>query len=129
MSRWVYLSVAVLLGGSLPGAAAPPADGYEARIRPVLVEHCYKCHSAEHKTEKGGLRLDTREGMLKGGESGPAIVPGKPGDSLLIRAIRQTGDGPKMPPKGKLPPAVVADFEAWIAAGAPTADSAAAGPI
>src|SRR5262245_22355312 len=129
MSRWVYLSFAVILGGSLPARAAPPADEYEARIRPVLVEHCYKCHPAEQKTEKGGLRLATRAGMLKGGESGPAVVPGKPGESLIIKAIRQTGDGPKMPPKGKLPPAVVADFEAWIAAGAPTAGSAAAGPI
>src|SRR5262245_44786091 len=129
MSRWVYLSAAVLLGGPLPAWAGPPADGYEARIRPVLVEHCYKCHSAEQKTEKGGLRLDTRDAMLKGGESGPEIFPGKPGESLLIKAIRQIGDGPKMPPKGKLPPAVVADFEAWIAAGAPTAGSVTAGPI
>src|SRR5262245_57075546 len=129
MARWVYFSAAILFGVSVPARAAPPADGYEARIRPVLVERCYKCHSAEHKTEKGGLRLDTREAMLKGGESGPAVVPGKPGESLLIKAIQQTGDGPKMPPKGKLPPEVVADFEAWIAAGATTAGAAAAGPI
>jgi len=128
MARRLYLSTAALIGASA-AVAAPPSDAFEARIRPVLVEHCYKCHSAQHKTEKGGLRLDTRERMLQGGESGPAVVPGKPAASRLLKAIRQTGDGPKMPPKGKLPPAVVADFEAWIAAGAPTPSSTAAGSI
>src|SRR5205823_7346497 len=93
---------------------------FEAKIRPVLVENCYKCHSTEQKTEKGGLRLDSRDAMLRGGESGPAVVPGKPGASLLLKAIRHDDDVASMPPKGKLPAAVVADFEAWIAAGALT---------
>jgi Protein of unknown function (DUF1553)/Protein of unknown function (DUF1549)/Planctomycete cytochrome C len=114
------LLIATLLLGAGPAAAGNPADEFERKIRPVLVENCYKCHSAEHKTEKGGLRLDSREAMLKGGESGPAVVPGKPTDGLLLKAIRQVEDAPKMPPKGpKLPATIVADFEAWIAAGAP----------
>jgi hypothetical protein len=100
-------------------AFANPADEFERKIRPVLVEHCYKCHSAEHKAEKGGLRLDSRERMLQGGESGPAVVPGKPAESLLLKAIRHADDTPKMPPKGdRLAATVVTDFEAWIAAGA-----------
>src|SRR6476620_3625857 len=124
-------SMLMVLAASRPVDAAPPADLFEAKIRPVLIENCYKCHSAEHKTEKGGLWLDSREAMLKGGESGPAVVPGKPADSLLLAAVRQVGDAPKMPPKGpKLAAAVVADFEAWIAAGAPVpAASKTAGSI
>ena len=115
------------------GAQSPDtlaADMFETKIRPVLVENCYKCHSAEQKTEKGGLRLDSRDAMLRGGESGPAVVPGKPGASLLLKAIRHDDDVAKMPPKGKLPASVVADFEAWIAAGALTpAKSSATGAI
>src|SRR4051794_33513070 len=61
---------------------------FEARIRPVLVEHCYACHSAKAKSPKAGLRLDTRDGLRKGGESGPAVVAGKPAESLLLRSVR-----------------------------------------
>jgi len=120
-------SMLMVLAASRPVDAAPPADLFEAKIRPVLIENCYKCHSAEHKTEKGGLRLDSREAMLRGGESGPAIVPGKPAESRLLKAIRHDGDVVKMPPKGKLSVAVVADFEAWIAAGAPTPTTTSTG--
>src|SRR5205085_7271600 len=90
---------------------------FEKKVRPGLVQHCYQCHSAEAKKLKGGLHLDTRDGVRKGGETGPAIVPGKPADSLLIQALRY-GEL-KMPPKGKLPDAIIADFEKWIAMGAP----------
>src|SRR5215217_4927034 len=92
---------------------------FETRIRPVLVEHCYACHSAKAKSLKAGLRLDIRDGLHKGGESGPAVVPGKPAQSLLLRSVRYQEESPRMPPKGKLPPAVVADIEKWIAMGAP----------
>ena len=61
---------------------------FEKRVRPVLAEHCYECHSAEAKKIKGKLRLDSREEMLRGGETGPAVVPGKPDESLLITAVR-----------------------------------------
>ena len=93
---------------------------FEQRIRPVLVDRCYSCHSAKavsKKTLKGGLLLDTREAMRKGGDSGPAVVPGKPEDSLLIAAIRH--ESIEMPPKGKLPDQVVADFVKWVQIGAP----------
>ncbi|MFP6763489.1 MAG: DUF1549 domain-containing protein, partial [Planctomycetaceae bacterium] len=95
---------------------------FEQRIRPVLVKHCYKCHSARSaKTGNlaGGLQLDTREGIRLGGETGSSVVPGKPDQSLLLAAIRHEQDL-EMPPEGDpLPPAVVAAFDQWIAMGAP----------
>jgi hypothetical protein len=92
---------------------------FESRIRPVLVDHCFKCHSAQAKSLKAGLRLDSRDGLRNGGDTGPAIVPGKPAASLLLKALSYTDDGLRMPPKAKLPDAVVADFEQWILMGAP----------
>ncbi|MFI5457619.1 MAG: PSD1 and planctomycete cytochrome C domain-containing protein [Isosphaerales bacterium] len=91
---------------------------FESRIRPVLVEHCYKCHSGRTRAPKGGLRLDSGEALLRGGGNGPAIVPGKPDDSLLIKALSHEGDVPEMPPDEKLPDRVLADFRRWIASGA-----------
>lgn len=99
-------------------ASPPGVDDYEKKVRPILVEHCYSCHSLAHKAEKGGLRVDRRDALLKGGENGPAIVPGKPAESLLIQAVRQ-GPSLKMPPKGKLNADSIAILEAWVAAGAP----------
>lgn len=90
---------------------------FEKRIRPVLVESCYECHSTKADKLKGGLAVDTRQGLLQGGESGPALVPGSPEDSLLIEALRH--DGLEMPPGKKLPDKVIADFVAWIKMGAP----------
>ncbi|MFP6737740.1 MAG: DUF1549 domain-containing protein, partial [Planctomycetota bacterium] len=89
---------------------------FEKKIRPVLIERCYKCHSADSKKLKGKLLLDTREGLLKGGESGPAIVAGKPEKSLLISALRY--EDLEMPPKNKLPDTVINDFVRWIKNGA-----------
>ncbi len=97
------------------------ADFFEKKIRPVLTEHCYSCHSAEAEAKKklkGGLSLDSRDALRTGGDSGPSIVAGKPVDSLLLKTMKYDGDV-KMPPKGKLPDAVIADFEAWIKMGAP----------
>ncbi len=90
---------------------------FESKIRPVLVDHCYECHAAGAKIVQGGLRLDHREGLLKGGETGTAIVAHQADQSLLIKALKY--DGVEMPPKGKLPAAVIKDFETWIAMGAP----------
>jgi hypothetical protein len=90
---------------------------FESKIRPVLVTHCYECHAADSKILQGGLRVDSRGGLLRGGDSGAAIVPGSAETSLLIRALRY--DGIEMPPKAKLPDSVIKDFEAWIAMGAP----------
>ena len=106
---------------STTSAGADTDDGiafFESRIRPVLVESCYKCHSSQSQSPKGGLRVDSREALLRGGESGPAIVPGKPGDSLLFQALSYEGDVVEMPPKQKLPARVLADFRRWIASGA-----------
>jgi len=75
-------------------------DFFDSQIRPVLVTHCYECHSSESKIVQGGLRLDSSAGLLKGGDTGSAIVPGKAEMSLLIKALRY--DGIEMPPKGRL---------------------------
>lgn len=99
------------------GSQAIDASFFESKIRPVLVEHCYECHSAESKPLQGGLRLDFREGLQTGGDSGPALDAEHPEASLLLKALRY--DGTEMPPKGKLPPAVVADFEKWLLGGSP----------
>ncbi len=90
---------------------------FETKIRPVLVTHCYECHSTGAKIVQGGLRVDSRVGLLKGGDTGAAMVPGKADQSLLIKALRY--DGVEMPPKAKLPASVINDFEKWIAMGAP----------
>ena len=100
-------------------ARAGDYDFFEAKIRPVLVEHCYKCHSATGEKLKGGLHADTKSGLLRGGETGPAVVPGDPEKSLLIRALRYKDETLQMPPKQKLPDEVVNDFVEWIKAGAP----------
>ena len=96
---------------------AEQTEFFEAKIRPVLVTHCYECHSALSSPAKGGLRLDSRAGALNGGDSGPAVVPGKVGESTLLRALRY--EDFEMPPKGQLPAEVIADFERWIQLGAP----------
>lgn len=105
-----------------PATAVPPTDQaaqqafFETKIRPVLVEHCYECHAADSKIVQGGLRVDHREGLRKGGDSGAAVIPGNAAESLLVKALRY--DDVEMPPKGKLSEAIIRDFEAWIAAGA-----------
>ena len=117
--------LAALIALLLPCAARGQEDPkgvefFEQKIRPVLVARCYKCHSLEADKVKGGFLIDSRDGLLKGGNSGPAIVPGHPERSLLVVAIRGTDDDMKMPPKGELLAAhEVADFEAWIRLGAP----------
>ncbi len=122
MRSSLILSVWIAGLATLQAAAAEPTreqiDFFERKIRPVLVEHCYRCHSTKARRLKAKLLLDTREGIRKGGESGPAVVPGNVRKSLLIRALRFENDL-EMPPKGKLPKAVVDDFVKWVAMGAP----------
>jgi len=100
---------------------------FERKVRPVLAEHCSKCHGPQK--QKAGLRLDSRAAILTGGETGPAVVAGKPEESLLVAAIRHGEDGPKMPPSQKLPAEVVNDLTRWVEMGAPWpgADAAASG--
>ncbi|HWB13440.1 MAG TPA: DUF1553 domain-containing protein [Pirellulales bacterium] len=92
-------------------------DFFEKKIRPVLVRNCYECHSGDVKKAKGGFVLDTRMGLRKGGESGAALVPGQPDESLLIEAVRY--EGLEMPPNGKLPDDVIDDLAKWVEMGAP----------
>ncbi|MFO0867757.1 MAG: PSD1 and planctomycete cytochrome C domain-containing protein [Pirellulales bacterium] len=115
----------LLCGGALLPAlgqeASQPTEEqlafFETRIRPVLVTHCYECHAADSRILQGGLRVDHRAGLLAGGDSGPAVVPGKPQESLLLKALRY--DGLEMPPRGRLTAAVIEDFERWIRLGLP----------
>src|SRR5688500_5010377 len=116
----IFLAVASVSFTS--AAESTDADGiefFEKKIRPVLVEHCYKCHSSQAKTLEGNFSLESREAILRGGEQGPAIVPGDPEKSALIRALRYEDEALQMPPDKKLPEQVIADFEAWIKRGAP----------
>ena len=90
---------------------------FEKRIRPALIRHCYECHSGAAKELEGELRLDSRDAIRQGGETGPAVVPGQVSESLLLAALRH--ESLKMPPDKKLPDGVIADFEKWIELGAP----------
>jgi hypothetical protein len=113
------LGLVLALANSARGMDAKEArDHFEAKVRPVLVEHCYPCHSVEAAKSKGGLKLDSRDGVRLGGDSGPAVIPGKPGESLLLKAIEHADDVEPMPPKGKLPDPVIADIRRWIELGA-----------
>ncbi|MBE7499310.1 MAG: DUF1549 domain-containing protein [Verrucomicrobiales bacterium] len=134
--RWLRLCLSALgawpsvIGYASPAGPAPePIAFFENRIRPVLIDSCYRCHSAESGRSRGGLSLDTRDALLKGGGSGPALVPGNADASLLIKAIRFTDKELQMPPEsagGKLPPEQIADLEAWVLMGAPDPRTGAA---
>lgn len=111
-----------LLIGSVSATAQPPSgragsELFEKKIRPALIQHCYECHAVDSDDVGGDLLLDSRNGLLAGGETGPSIVPGKPRDSLLMRAIEYRDL--EMPPEGKLPDELVEHFRRWIALGAP----------
>jgi hypothetical protein len=138
----IAAAVLVLWGGLAPApsyAKAPEGEQeardpqdlafFEKKIRPVLTERCYSCHSTKAEKLKGGLYLDSHEGLVKGGDSGPALVAGDPKKSLLMKAIRWVDDDLKMPPKKRLTEEQVADLETWIKKGAtwPAADKAAPG--
>jgi hypothetical protein len=117
------LSALLLLLAAVPARAAEPVDAefFEKKVRPLLVAQCIGCHGPEK--QKGDLRLDSRAAMLKGGENGPAVVPGDADKSLLVRAVRYDGDV-KMPKKGKIPADDIATLTAWVKGGAPWPDAA-----
>ncbi|MDQ3439583.1 MAG: hypothetical protein M3478_04460, partial [Planctomycetota bacterium] len=113
-----------------PAAPAPTKEQlafFEAKVRPVLVANCYKCHSVEEKKSKGGLVLDTRDGWLKGGENGTVIVPGDAGKSKLIQAVRYQDPDLQMPPDGQLSADEIAVLDQWVKMGAPDPRTASAG--
>ncbi len=112
----VLLLVLASMGSSVEVHADEQSDFFETKIRPVLVKHCYECHSAESDKVGGNLLVDRRDGMLVGGESGPVIVPGHPDESLIVQAIRY--EDLEMPPEAPLSEAVINDFVKWISLGA-----------
>jgi len=105
---------------------AADVEFFERRIRPLLIERCYECHSAESETPQGGLLLDTRAGLLKGGDLGPAVLPGSADRSLLIEAVRYDGENVQMPPTGRLPAEEIAELVRWVERDAVFPGSAAA---
>jgi cytochrome c553 len=118
---WITLSI-VLFWTMSPARAEPDQAEtayFESKVRPTLIAHCYRCHSSQAEKLKAGLRLDSRENLIKGGESGPAVVPGQPDKSRLIDAIRYTNKDLQMPPKSKLPQEAIADLTSWVKMGAP----------
>ncbi|MBN9122111.1 MAG: PSD1 domain-containing protein [Planctomycetes bacterium] len=114
----VAFGLVALVALGVPVRAADPAalEFFEKSVRPVLVEKCLSCHAEK---AKGGLRLDTREAVLKGGERGPGVVPGKPKEGLFLKALGHTDEDLKMPPAGKLPDRDIAALEKWVELGAP----------
>ena len=104
----------------LPSYGQPPSESneFEQHIRPLLAEHCYECHSSESKSLQGGLRLDTPNGILLGGDSGPSVVASKPDESLLIQAVRYHDLDSAMPPAGKLSEELIVKLELWVRSGA-----------
>lgn len=115
------LSAVLVLAALMSGNCALSEDAnmefFEKKIRPVLVDYCYKCHSAETDEPAGGLLVDTRQGIRAGGETGPAVVPGDVKESLLVSAIEY--NDLEMPPDEKLDDEIVEDFRKWIRMGAP----------
>ncbi|MAT46021.1 MAG: hypothetical protein CMO35_01170, partial [Verrucomicrobiaceae bacterium] len=114
--------VLLSLGLALPAAAVSAEEDlafFESKIRPLLAERCYECHSARASKVKGGLLLDSREGVQKGGDSGPVLVKGEPGKSLLLKALSYRDSDLQMPPEGKLADSEISLLREWIERGAP----------
>ncbi len=125
----ITLAILLALNAGRGRAAEPDAAAvthFEKQVRPLLVEHCHACHSAKANKTRGGLALDSRDAILKGGDSGPAVVPGKPEKSLLMSAVHATKAELQMPPKGKLRPQQIAALETWVRDGAVYPDGAKA---
>src|SRR3954447_14915870 len=114
-SLGLIFSFVTLLSAQTPAGT----EFFEKEIRPVFADKCYGCHSSKLKSPMGGLVLDTKSGLKKGGNGGPVLVPGDPVASRLLQALTYKQTELRMPPTGKLPDEKIAAFEKWIAAGAP----------
>ncbi|HRE07312.1 MAG TPA: DUF1549 domain-containing protein, partial [Opitutaceae bacterium] len=117
-----FLPALTLVRAAEPPITAADVQFFETRVRPVLSEHCYQCHSHSADKIKGGLMVDSRAGLRQGGNSGPAVVPGDPDKSTLIQAIRYNDPDLQMPPEahgGKLSDRQIADLTEWVRRGAP----------
>jgi len=124
------LTYAAVFSAASLAADEPTAEQvafFEAKVRPVLVENCAKCHGEEK--QKAGLRVDSRTALLSGGDSGPAVEPGKPEESYLLMALSHGDDAPKMPPKQKLPDERIADLTRWVQMGAPWPGDTGEAPV
>src|SRR5439155_10172281 len=119
LSPWLAVGAVLAAdSSSLPAAFShEQINFYETKVKPILSENCFKCHSHQAEKIKGSLVIDSREGALKGGDSGPAILPGDPEKSLLIRAVRHVDEDLQMPPKKKLAEAQIALLTEWIMIG------------
>ena len=129
MRPLTLILVVTALSATLARADDTGPQFFESKIRPLLADQCFSCHSAHAKKLKADLYLDSRDGLLKGGESGPAIVPGSPETSRLIEAINYKNVDLQMPPKDKLTDAQIADLTAWVKMGAPWGQSTNATPV
>jgi mono/diheme cytochrome c family protein len=120
LSRLIPIVFALAVPARADELRDDPADVefFEKRVRPLLVQHCYECHSAKAKTLQGGLRLDSAHGVQRGGDSGPVVVTGQPRQSLLIDAIEYDVDSFQMPPQGKLSDRDIATLAEWVKRGA-----------
>ena len=116
LAHLALLALAAALPARAPAADADALEHFERAIRPLLVERCLACHTGPDA--EAGLRLDSREGLLAGGASGPAVVPGDAAASAIVKAVRYL-DAPRMPPDGRLPDGAIRALEAWVASGAP----------
>ena len=122
LAIWVVVAVPMLARSqdseiaTVSALSDDESEFFETKIRPVLVEHCYSCHSADSKIVRGGLLVDSRESLRMGGDSGPSVVPGDEEQSLILAALRH--ESYEMPPDQKLPDSVIADFETWVRRGA-----------
>jgi Protein of unknown function (DUF1553)/Protein of unknown function (DUF1549)/Planctomycete cytochrome C len=114
---WLLLSAALPTILRAEDAAAEDMEFFEKRIRPILAEHCFECHSAKTNPLKGGLRLDSRDGLLAGGDSGAAVIPGEPDKSRLVIGVGYESEELQMPPAGKLAAEKVADLKEWVRRG------------
>ena len=124
MIRYLQLLLIAILSCAPISVAEEPSQSdddiqyFERKIRPILVQHCYSCHSNDAKVLRGGLRLDSAASVHKGGDSGPTLVAGQPDESLLIHSIQYDRDI-QMPPKGRLPDAEIKELTKWVMRGAP----------
>jgi hypothetical protein len=119
--QWLLILLLLSVAANSKAAGPDPAGTafFETKVRPILVERCYACHSAQAPRLRGGLRLDSRSGWAKGGDSGPAVEPGNLDKSPLIRAVRYQDEQLRMPPKSRLAATEIAALEAWVKMGAP----------
>jgi len=127
LSGFLLITVIVVPPAPAVEQSSDQIEFFEKSIRPLFVDHCYRCHSDQAEKVRGQLKLDTPEALLKGGSSGAVVIPGKPDASLLIKAVRYTDPDLQMPPKDKkLPPEKIASLETWVKMGAPMPSSAPA---